>query len=84
VTKRGYASAPEETMLGLNAVAAPIFDGNDACVAALAMVGSIQFLPERPKPAEVTALKNAAQQISRKLGHGRPSEMHSLDRRAAR
>jgi hypothetical protein len=48
------------------------------------MVGSIQFLPERPKPAEVTALKNAAQQISRKLGHGRPPEMHSLDRRAAR
>ena len=82
VTKRGYASAPEETMLGLNAVAAPIFDGNDACVAALAMVGSIQFLPERPKPPEVTALKNAAQQISRKLGHGRTSEMHSLDRRA--
>ena len=82
VTKRGYASAPEETMLGLNAVAAPIFDNNDSCVGALAVVGSIQFLPERPKPAEVTALRNAAQQISRKLGHGRLSEMHSSDRRA--
>jgi DNA-binding IclR family transcriptional regulator len=70
-------------MLGLNAVAAPIFDGSDACVGALAMVGSIQFLPERPKPPEVTALKNAARQISRKLGYGRPSEMHSPDRHAA-
>ena len=42
------------------------------------------FFPSEPKPADVTALKNAAQQISRKLGHGRLSEMHLLDRRTAR
>ena len=67
--KRGYASAPEETLIGLNAVATPIFDSHDACVAALAVVGSIQHLPEKPKQAEIEALTRASQQISRKLGH---------------
>jgi DNA-binding IclR family transcriptional regulator len=69
VAKRGYASAPEESMLGLNAVAVPIFDSHDACVAALAVVGSIQFLPEKPKPSDIAALARASQQVSRKLGH---------------
>jgi IclR family KDG regulon transcriptional repressor len=67
----GYAAAPEEAMLGINAVAAPIFDDKDACIAALAVVGSIQFLPAEPDAATISALKAAAQRISRKLGHGR-------------
>jgi DNA-binding IclR family transcriptional regulator len=70
----GFASAPEESMLGLNAVAAPIFDAQDACVAALAIVGSIQFLPEKPRPADVALIVDAAQQISRLLGHGRNAQ----------
>ena len=71
VAKHGYASAPEQSMLGINAVAAPIFDAQDVCIAALAIVGSIQFLPRKPNPADITALTEATQQISRKLGHGR-------------
>ncbi len=77
IAKRGYASAPEEAMLGINAVATPIFDDHDACVAALAIVGSIQFLPGKPKPADIAALKNASQQISRRLGHGKIREFQS-------
>ncbi len=73
--KRGYASAPEEVLLGVNTVAAPIFDQDDACVGAVAIVGSIQHLPERPKPAAVAALRIASQQISRKLGHGRNTDI---------
>jgi IclR family transcriptional regulator, KDG regulon repressor len=69
IVKRGYESAPGESMLGLNALATPIFDGADACVAALAIVGSIQFIPEKPKRAHIEALTRASQQISRKLGH---------------
>jgi IclR family transcriptional regulator, KDG regulon repressor len=74
VAKRGYASAPEESMLGLNAVATPIFDSHDACVAALAVVGSIQFLPDKPKPSDIDALARASRQISRKLGHAGAAE----------
>jgi IclR family KDG regulon transcriptional repressor len=67
--RNGFAAAPEEAMLGINAIAAPIFDEKDACVGALALVGSIQFLPAEPDPQTVAALKSTAQQISRKLGH---------------
>jgi IclR family transcriptional regulator, KDG regulon repressor len=82
VAKRGYASAPEESMLGLNAVAAPIFDSHDACVAALAIVGSIQFLPEKPKRSDVDALIKASRQVSRKLGHAGPQETMAKRRKA--
>jgi len=67
--RSGFAAAPEEAMLGINAVAAPIFDDKDACIGALALVGSIQFLPAEPDAATVSALKAAAQRISHKLGH---------------
>jgi DNA-binding IclR family transcriptional regulator len=84
IATRGYASAPEETLLGLNAVAAPIFDSHDACVATLAIVGSIQFLPEKPKRSEIDALIKASQQISRKLGHGQQQESPFVKMRSRR
>jgi IclR family transcriptional regulator, KDG regulon repressor len=71
IVKLGFAGAPEQAMLGINAVAAPVFDDKDSCVGALALVGSIQFLPANPDPDSISALKSAAEQISRKLGHGR-------------
>jgi DNA-binding IclR family transcriptional regulator len=71
VAKLGFASAPEQAMLGINAVAAPIFDDKDSCAGALALVGSIQFLPAEPDEDSISALKAAAGQISRMLGHGR-------------
>jgi IclR family transcriptional regulator, KDG regulon repressor len=67
----GYAASPEEAMLGINAVAAPIFDAKDACIGAVALVGSIQFLPAEPDGETIAALKTTAQEISRRLGHGR-------------
>ncbi len=76
--QRGYAVAPEEAMLGINAVAAPIFDDGDVCVGAVALVGSIQFLPAEPPPAMIAALTATAQQISRQLGHGRPGGIVEL------
>lgn len=69
VARRGYCSAPEEAMLGINAVAAPVFDATDACVASVALVGSIQFLPANPSTALLKNLKTCAHEISRQLGH---------------
>jgi IclR family KDG regulon transcriptional repressor len=82
IAKRGYASAPEESVLGLNAVAAPIFDSHDACIATLAIVGSIQFLPEKARQSDIDALTKASQQISRKLGHAGPQEIVVKQRKA--
>jgi IclR family transcriptional regulator, KDG regulon repressor len=84
VARLGFASAPEEAMLGLNAVAAPIFDAHDACIATVAIVASIQFLPEKPRPSDVAQLIQTARQISRKLGHGRRAEQPLLARRGPR
>lgn len=69
IVRRGYGTAPEETMIGINAVAAPIFDATNACVASVALVGSIQFLPANPSAALVNGLKTCAHDISRQLGH---------------
>jgi len=71
VANDGFATAPEQAMLGINAVAAPIFDTKNSCIGALALVGSIQFLPADIDAKSVAALKAAAGQISRMLGHGR-------------
>jgi IclR family transcriptional regulator, KDG regulon repressor len=84
VARLGFASAPEEALLGLNAVAAPVFDAQDACVAALAIVASIQFLPEKPRQSDVAQLLEAARQISRKLGHIRGTENVALSKRRPR
>jgi DNA-binding IclR family transcriptional regulator len=85
VAQEGFATAPEQSMLGINAVAAPIFDGKDVCIGALALVGSIQFLPVETDSKSVTALKTAAAQISRTLGHGRigHSDMRTARQRTA-
>jgi DNA-binding IclR family transcriptional regulator len=80
----GYVAAPEEAMLGINAIAAPIFDDKDAAIASLAVVGSIQFLPPKADAATVSALKAAAHQISRKLGHGRLEAVGDAVRPGAR
>jgi IclR family transcriptional regulator, KDG regulon repressor len=82
VVSQGFATAPEQAMLGINAVAAPIFNDKDACTSALALVGSIQFLPATCDAKTIAALKEAADQISRRLGHGRPAAFS--DARAAR
>jgi IclR family KDG regulon transcriptional repressor len=66
---RGWATAPEELMLGLNGLAAPVRDASERCVAAIAIVGSIQYLPRQPDAAHVTAILDAARVISSNLGY---------------
>src|SRR5439155_14663208 len=48
VRKRGWAIAPNQSLLGLNALAAPVFDANGALVASVAIVDSIQFIEDKP------------------------------------
>jgi len=68
VRARGWAVAPEETLPGVNAVSAPIFDATGALVASLTIVGSVQSLLPEPDPAAVEAVVVAARSISLSLG----------------
>jgi IclR family transcriptional regulator, KDG regulon repressor len=66
VRRRGWAVAPGETMTGLNAVAVPIFDGNGQVFGTLAIIASIDDLPE-PTDRHIAELKGAAREISASL-----------------
>ncbi|WP_068091178.1 IclR family transcriptional regulator [Novosphingobium rosa] len=65
----GWADAPEELALGLNAVAAPVYDESGDCVGTIAVVGLIQNLPRAVDPDVAEALLAAAQRVSANLGH---------------
>jgi DNA-binding IclR family transcriptional regulator len=74
VRRRGYAQTLEELEEGLNAVAAPVRQGDDTIVAALSVSGpAFRMRPvDLPRIARLTM--EAAESVSRRLGH--------LDRRA--
>jgi DNA-binding IclR family transcriptional regulator len=71
--KRGWAVAFNEAMIGLNALSAPVFDALGHFMGTIAVVDSIQFLPENPTPEQVREITGAAAHISQNLGY-RPQE----------
>lgn len=68
---RGWTTAPNQALEGINGLAAPIFNHAGAYAGAIAVVGTVQLVPAPPPAALVKAVKAAAAQISRNLGHGR-------------
>ncbi|MGQ0836107.1 MAG: IclR family transcriptional regulator [Gammaproteobacteria bacterium] len=68
VRKRGWAVAPGEILSGINALAAPIFDGSGALAGTIGILGSIQHVASRPAPELVTAVLDAARDASGRLG----------------
>jgi len=68
ILDRGWAVAPSESMLGVNALAAPIFEGGGHMVGAIALLGSIQFIEAEPAAAQIRHLRQAAARISAQLG----------------
>ena len=71
VRRQGWANAPEEFVLGINAISSPIFDRDRRLVATLGMVNSIQFLGRRPIAGQIKGLIDAGAEISAHLGLGR-------------
>ncbi len=69
VARKGWAVAPEEALMGINALAAPIFDAAGELAGTITIVGSIQHLPAQPDPAVIVAVRNAAADISARLGY---------------
>ena len=67
VRQQGWANAPEEFVIGINAIAAPIFDRENRLIATMALVNSIQFLGRRPTVEQIGAITAAAAEITRHL-----------------
>lgn len=68
VSGQGWATAPNETMLGLNALACPIRNAEGDVVVTIAIVSLTQYIGTPPDPAQIAAVKDAAAAISAELG----------------
>lgn len=68
VRGRGWAAAPEESLIGINALAAPVLGDRGKLIGALAIVGSIQHIPAQPTRDQVDAVVAAARLASQNVG----------------
>jgi DNA-binding IclR family transcriptional regulator len=69
--RRGYSISDEDVTAGIGAIGAPILGADGVAVAALSVGGLRQHvLP--PRPTHVARLLEACQEISTRLGYGRP------------
>lgn len=66
--RRGWATAPDEAVMGVNTLAAPVLDHRGVLVGSIAMVGSTQVLATKPSPAQLRAVMDAARSVSCDLG----------------
>lgn len=70
VRQRGFAAAPQEALLGINAMAAPIFNYDHKLIGSIGFVGSVQHIPDEIDSALVERLLRLTGDISRALGSG--------------
>jgi DNA-binding IclR family transcriptional regulator len=68
VRARGWATAPNRVLQGVNGLAAPVFNHAGHYAGAVAIAGSIQYIPAQPPPDQILAVTQTAERISRKLG----------------
>jgi len=68
VAERGWADAPEQSMLGINAVSVPIRDHRGELAGMISAMDSIQFIPATPPASLVGALRAAATGIAQRIG----------------
>jgi len=67
VRERGWATAPDEVITGVNTLAAPVFDHRQILVGSIAIVGATQFIPPIPDPEQIREVVGSAARISRGL-----------------
>ena len=68
VRRQGWATAVDAVQIGVNALAAPVFDHRGDWRGAVALVGATQFIPETPSEAQIADVTAAARAASHRLG----------------
>ena len=69
VKRQGWAVAPEQILIGINALAAPVFYADGTLAGTLSVVDSIQYLPAQPSAHQIETVLSAADQASAELGY---------------
>lgn len=69
IRQRGWADAPNEAAVGLNALAFPVLGASGELAGSLAIVSLTQFIGSPPTPEQIRAVGTAAQEISQALGY---------------
>jgi IclR family transcriptional regulator, KDG regulon repressor len=69
VRRRGWATSPNELVIGLNALAAPVFDAIGQLCATVAIVDSVQFITGSPTSVQIARTVTAARRLSAALGY---------------
>ncbi len=67
IRRQGYATAPEEALLGINALASPIMDRNGKLVGSIGLIGSIQYLDAVPSDHQLEVLTALTSTIAKRL-----------------
>jgi DNA-binding IclR family transcriptional regulator len=69
VRSRGWATAPNQVLQGINGLAAPVFNHAGSYAGAIAIVGTVQSIPGTPSTEQIKAVTRTAAHISRNLGY---------------
>ncbi len=70
VRAQGWATAPNESAIGLNTLAAPVFDSTGAVCGAVGVVDMVQFIAAVPSEDQRQRTIAAAHRVSTALGRG--------------
>jgi IclR family transcriptional regulator, KDG regulon repressor len=68
VRVQGWAAAPNEAVIGLNALAVPVFDAAGRLAASIAIVDSLQFIGAPPSQAQIDTMRAAGLALSERIG----------------
>jgi DNA-binding IclR family transcriptional regulator len=68
IRRAGHATAFNESLIGTNSLAAPIFGPGRVLRGTLAVIDSVQFLPQQPSRNQIARVTAAARQVTRLLG----------------
>lgn len=68
IRRKGWAVTVDQLVMGMTALAAPIFDHTGALAGTIAITGLTQFIPDPPPTEMIEQLTSASLKASRKLG----------------
>jgi len=67
IRKQGWAAAPEEFILGINALSAPVRDHSGDVVAMISLFSSIHYITRQPAPEMIEGVRRAAAEVTEVL-----------------